>query len=93
LITEEERSVARKEWEALMKLDAAPSWMASQVLDWAKAHPEDPRIPEALHLAVRATRYGCDDQHTASYSKAAFELLHRRYPKSEWTRKTPFWFE
>jgi hypothetical protein len=31
--------------------------------DWER--PNDPRVPEALHLAVRATRYGCTDDETS----------------------------
>jgi len=41
---------------------------------------------------VRATRYGCTDKETVNYSKAAFDLLHKRYPNSEWTKKTPYYF-
>ena len=91
-VTAQEQQEAAREWQTILKLNTAPSWMAAQVLDWSKAHPEDPRVPEALHLAVRATRYGCTDDHNSKYSKAAFELLHRRYPRSEWAQKTPFWF-
>jgi NitT/TauT family transport system substrate-binding protein len=25
-------------------------------------------------------------------SKEAFQLLHKKYPQSEWTKKTPYWF-
>lgn len=31
----------------------------------AHAHPAGPRVPEALHLAIRATRYGPGNQDTA----------------------------
>ena len=52
--------------------------------------PPDPQVPEALHLAVRATRHGCTDNETSQWSKKAFQLLHRRYPKSEWAVKTKY---
>ena len=48
------------------------------------------RVPEALHLAVRATRYGCTDDETGQWSSKAFQLLRRRYPKSEWAAKTKY---
>jgi hypothetical protein len=63
------------------------------VLEWARVHPQDPRVPEALHLVVRATRYGCTDDATGAVSRAAFTLLHRHYPKSPWTTKTSLWFK
>ena len=47
-------------------------------------------MPEALHLAVRATRYGCTDDETSQWSSKAFQLLRRRYPKSEWAAKTKY---
>jgi hypothetical protein len=70
----------------------APDWLGAQTLAFARQHPQDPRVPEALHLVVRATRYGCTDDKTSNFSKRAFDLLHRRYPTSEWTKKTPYWF-
>jgi hypothetical protein len=70
----------------------APDWLGAQTLAFAQKHPQDPRVPEALHLVVRATRYGCTDDKTGDFSKGAFDLLHRRYPNSEWTRNTPYWF-
>jgi hypothetical protein len=49
-------------------------------------------VPEALHRVVVATRYGCNDGETGMYSKQAFTMLHSKYPKSEWTAQTPYWF-
>jgi hypothetical protein len=48
--------------------------------DWER--PNDPRVPEALHFAVRVTRCGCTDDETSQWSNKAFQLLHRRYAKS-----------
>lgn len=91
-LTENERTAVGKESAMLRALPCAPSWLAQQTLVWAKVHPEDPRIPEALHLVVRTTRYGCPDLASAEYSKEAFTLLHSRYRHNEWAKKTPFWF-
>jgi hypothetical protein len=88
-----QRDAAQREWAALTALPAGPDWLAEQAVEWAKAHPDDPRVPEALSLAVRATRYGCTDADTGKYSKAAFTLLHTRYPKSEWAARTDYWFK
>lgn len=88
-----ERAFAAKEWSALQSIPAAPTWLGRETLAWAKAHPNDRRVPEALHLVVRSTRYGCLDTDSGTYSRRAFTLLHRRYPRSPWTRKTPYWFK
>jgi tetratricopeptide (TPR) repeat protein len=84
---------AKKEWNALSALGTAPNYIVQSVIQWANSHPNDPRVPEALHLAVRTTRYGCTDKDSARWSKAAFDLLHRKYPNNPWTKKTPYWFK
>jgi hypothetical protein len=88
----EQRTDAAKQWERLVALPAAPNYLCQQVLSWAKKHPDDPRIPEALHLAVRSTRYGMTDADTPKLSRAAFEFLHKHYPKNPWAQKTKYWF-
>ena len=92
-LTDAERAETEKELTALAAQPAAPNWLGKQVLDFAKSQPGDPRILEALHLVVRARRLGCNDASPENYSKQAFQLLHSRYPDSEWTKKTPYWFE
>jgi len=91
-LTEAEIKTTEKEWSALTKLDTAPNWFASEVFAFAKANPNDPRVPEALHYVVRATHLGCTDPETKRYSKSAFQLLHKRYPARPWTEKTPYWY-
>jgi hypothetical protein len=86
-----ERERAHREWAGLAKLATAPDYLAAQTIGWVKSNPGDPRAAEALHLAVRATRYGCSEQKTP-FSKQAFELLHKQYPDSEWARKTKYWY-
>jgi len=68
----------------------APEYLADRTVEWVKNNPSDPRGPEALHLAVRAVRYGCGAK--AGASKAAFQLLHAKYPNSEWAKKTKYWY-
>jgi hypothetical protein len=92
-LTPAERERAEREWHNLSEIGAAPMYFAPVVLGWAKTHPDDPRVPEALHYFVRATRYGCVDKSIGRYSREAFDLLHRKYPKSEWTKNTPHWFD
>ncbi len=53
----------------------------------------DKYLPEALHLAVRATRYACRrPADNGPRSRAAFAMLHERYPESVWAAQTPYWF-
>jgi hypothetical protein len=91
-VSERDQAAGEAELKALSGMPSAPSYVAPQVLKWANESPEDPLIPEALHRVVRMTRYGCADDDNSKYSKAAFMLLHKRYPQSEWTKKTPYYF-
>jgi hypothetical protein len=59
-----------------------------EMLDYARAHPADPRIPETLYWLVHVGHYGGSHNHSG---KRAFELLHGRYPKSVWAKKTPYY--
>ena len=86
------QKTAEEEWQRLTKLGVAPNYFTRQVIDWAQQHQDDPRVPEALHLVVKSTHYGCTDEHSSAFSKQAFQLLHRRYPNSNWAKKTPYWY-
>jgi hypothetical protein len=89
----QQASAAQYELQRLASLGPAPNYLSQQVTAWAQKTPSDPRLPEALHLAVKAARYGCADADTGKFSKAAFDLLHERYPKSPWAQKTKYWYK
>jgi TolA-binding protein len=91
----QDKTTAAEELNALADLSSAPRWLGQFTIDWAKTHPDDPRVPEALHNVVRSWRYGCtetNEKDAPNYSKDAFEILHNRYPDNDWTKKTPYWF-
>jgi len=83
---------ATEEWTKLSKVGAAPKYLGDQALAWAQQHPDDLRIAEALGQVVRATHLGCTTTETTAVSKAAFDLLHQRYPQSEWAKKTKYYY-
>jgi tetratricopeptide (TPR) repeat protein len=87
-----ERTAGQKEWQRLQaEALRAPDYLCRETVAWARAHPDDPRVPEALHLAVRTTRY-TNGVRTTTFPKLAFALLHTRYPKSKWAALTPYWY-
>lgn len=86
------QAAGQAEWDRLAALPVAPDFLTEQGLAFANKFPQDRRVPEALHLAVRTTRYGCTSAATKKFSRQAFELLHKNYPASEWVRKTPRWY-
>ncbi|HBB87302.1 MAG TPA: hypothetical protein DC047_06775 [Blastocatellia bacterium] len=92
-LTRAQEANANKEYALLSSPGAAPNYISQQVVAWATRNPNDPRVPEALHLAVNTTRHGCTDKQTGKWSKAAYDFLHRRYPNNAWTKRTPYWFK
>jgi hypothetical protein len=89
-----------QELAALSQVASGPQFLSERATAWAESETVlerllglDAEVREALHLAVRSTRYGCpsDGPHGA-YSRRAFRILHYEYPWSEWTGRTPYWF-
>ena len=91
-LTESDRAELNRQIENLKAIETGPNYLSAQAIQWAKEAPDDPRVPEALHHAVRTTRFGCVDDATSDFSKAAFQLLHRHYRNSEWAKKTKYWY-
>lgn len=91
-LTVDQSRDAATESAALSSLDTAPNLLANETVAWARDHLDDPRVPQALHLAVKATRFGCTNDTTTKYSRAAFQMLHKNFPNNEWTKKTPYYF-
>jgi hypothetical protein len=89
------RARAHAESQRLDALVADEStFRAEQVALWARAHRDDPRVPEDLHRAVLNTKYSCYELRAGATaaSKKAWKALHDLFPKSPWTRKTKYWY-
>ena len=84
---------AEREMDRLGTLSAAADFLGGIVLPFAKSHPEDTRVPEALYWLVRAGHYGCADVNTWKTTRAAFRALQLRYPETSWAKRTPTWFK
>jgi len=82
---------AKREMDRLAKLGAATDFLGGVVFPYAESHRDDARVPEALYWLVRAGHYGCVDVNSWKVTRAAFQMLHLRYPASSWTKRTPTW--
>jgi hypothetical protein len=102
IFTPAEQQQAASEFARLKALPDSSEFLGKRVLDYAKQQPNDPNVPEALALTVRAAHYDCQtfdpnvpyDQRPKfnAIGKSAFDLLHQRYPKSPWAAKTPYYY-
>lgn len=91
-LTAAQTAEAAREHKQMLAAGNSSTFLTRRAIDFASRNPGNPQTPELLHLAVRSTRYGCADNETSKLSKKAFDILHQRYPRSEWTVKTPYWF-
>ena len=102
IIAQDQQALADSEYQRLQRMPDSAAVIGQRVIDYAASHPNDPQVPEALALTVRASHYACQSSEnstpgvsTTGYtpvSKAAFEFLHKHYPKSPWTAKTPYYY-
>jgi hypothetical protein len=87
------KAVNWKEVRALTRMDQAPKRLSDAAIRWGKASKGEDGAAEALALAVKTTRYGCNWHGThAPYSKAAQELLTKKFAGTPWQQQTPYWF-
>jgi hypothetical protein len=80
------------ELSQLGKLKTSTGFLGDYVMQRATTVPNDPDLPWLLHVVVQSTRGGCLDTDASALSKKAFALLHKRFPRSEWARKTPYFY-
>lgn len=88
-LSPEEQQQARAERETLDSLPSAPDLFLHSAIKWSRDTPEDPRIPEALHLAIKSVRWSTCGKVS---SQEAYKILQTRYRSSPWAGKTPHWF-
>jgi hypothetical protein len=91
-----------EELKKLEQIGGAVSYLPTEVVKWYNdtsllsryRDHQNKLLPEALHLAVRVTRYGCyADGNRGTYSKKAFMTLHKDiFFDKKWKEKTPYWF-
>ena len=88
------KSVNWKEIASLSAMPGAPRPLTQSAIRWGKASKGNDGAPEALALAVKATRYDCNwhGRHGA-YSKPAQQLLQARFSNTSWAKQTPYWFD
>lgn len=89
-------AIAVEELEKLKPLKTSTGYIGEHVLARAdaskSANANDPDLPWLLHVVVASTRGGCLDADSKKLSRDAFNVLRKRYPGDEWTKKTPYFF-
>jgi len=90
-LTPADRSEAEGELAQLRKIPNAANYFATEALAWQQGHPHDPRTADLLGEALRVERNSCSEKSTPALAHELFDVLHRNYPQSAWTKKYPTW--
>ncbi|WP_294203971.1 hypothetical protein [uncultured Sphingomonas sp.] len=61
-----------------------------EMLAYVRSHPAEPCGAEALYRLIRVARWGGNHDHLG---KRAFRLLHDRYARSVWARRSPYYYD
>ena len=91
-LTDLDRKAAERETKKLASIFGGPTYLGTIVKNYAVSHRQDARVPKALHLTVRASRFGCHDSLTTMISKEAFQLLHKHYAETSWAKRTKYYY-
>jgi len=90
-LNSKELAAAATERKNLDEFGDGKTHLGKLVLQWARASPRDPRIPESLFIAFKANesyKYGCGGwDHDEDLQREAAELLMQKYQSSRWTEK------
>jgi hypothetical protein len=92
-LTGADRNQAAGEFATLAAAGGGPDYLIDHVMQYARAHRSDPRVPEAIHYALRSQRYGCPTAATPAKAEQAWRYMWRVYPRNPWTRKSNYPFE
>jgi hypothetical protein len=90
-LTATDRAEADKEIARLQQIPCASDYFAREALAWVKNHPDDAHDADVVGFAMRVVRNACRSTDTKDFSHQLFDLLHQRFPKSEWATKYTTW--
>jgi hypothetical protein len=91
-LEESAREAAASDWNRVRHAGSGPEFLARAAIRRSREAPSDPRVPQALHLAVAATRWACSSASVGDASQEAFHVLHRKYASSVWARRSKYWY-
>ena len=79
--------------DLLVTKRAASHFIPTEIVSYAKAHPDDPAIPELLARSLDVAHYSsCQVPTDPTPTRQAFELLKLRYPNTKWAKQTKYWY-
>ncbi len=90
-LTAEEKKAASDEQAVLAKVPSGIEWFGRIALDHARAHPDDPAVPDTLARVVALTRSPlCESKGISALSREAFRVLHTAYKDTPAAKRTKY---
>jgi tetratricopeptide (TPR) repeat protein len=84
------RERAERERRQLRAFGARSHYIVRGAIAWARAHPNDPGVPEALSVAIKGARWACGE--STKDASLAFLILHTRYKNTKWAQETRYFY-
>jgi hypothetical protein len=91
LLSADDRKASDSETQTLL-INSPARFLGDSVFAWAKAHPQDPRVPEMLYHVVKIPKWSATSDVASQYSHDAYMMLHSRYKTSKWAAKATCWY-
>ncbi len=91
-LTAQQTATAAVENKKIAETGSAPAYLSTKTIALARTGLKDKRIAEMLYYAYISntwSKYGCGGDE--EITEAALNLLHTKFPSSEWTRKAENW--
>ena len=76
----------------LLKMHSATGFVGLHAIAWAESHPTDKDAAWLLYVAIQSSKGGCVDPDHTAISKKAWQVLHKRFPRSPWTEQSPYFY-
>jgi len=74
-------------WDERLHLPGSV-YRAEYMKEWQAARDKVPNSAPSKRIDI----FRAVDDNSSSFSQQAFQFLHKNYPKSPWTKKTPYWY-
>jgi len=91
-LSEDDLKVAEIERKKLFDKGYAGEILSEKAVSAAKKFPNEKKLPQLLYKTLQANRYGDNGGENRKNTRRVFQTLHKRFPKSIWTKRSPVWY-
>ena len=90
-LSENDLQIAEIERKKLFDKGHSGEILSEKAILAAKKFPDEKKLPQLLYKTLQANRYGDNGGENRKNTRSVFQTLHKRFPKSIWTKRSPIW--